>query len=131
MLDTNICVELARRRAGTVLARLRRRKIGTVGISSITLAELEFGVARSRDAARNRVALAHFCAALVIVPFDDLAAAVYGTVRAGLETSGQPIGPLDTLIAAHAVSLRATLITNNEREFRRVARLKTENWLAS
>ncbi len=129
MLDTSICIELARRRAAPVVARLRRRKVGTVGISSITLGELEYGVARSRDAARNRIALAHVCAPLVIVPFDDVAAASYGAVRAALEATGGPIGPLDTLIAAHALALRATLITNNEREFRRVTALKIENWL--
>ncbi len=129
LLDTNICIKLIRGRAPRVLARLRRRRIGTVGLSSITLAELLHGVARSSDPQRNRIALAHFCAPLEIRPFDQDAAASYGRVRAHLERAGTPIGPLDTLIAAHALALGATVVTNNEREFRRVPRLRVENWL--
>ena len=131
LLDTNICVELTRGRAPAVIARLRRRKIGTVGISAITLAELRFGVARSSDPARNMIALAHFCSPLEICPFDHEAASAYGPVRAALAQAGTPIGPLDTLIAAHAVALQATVVTNNEREYRRVPGLSVENWLAS
>lgn len=128
LLDTNICVELIRGRAPAALARLRRRKIGAVGISAITLAELQFGVWRSSDPPRNMVALAQFCAPLEICPFDQRAAAAYGSVRAALATAGLPIGPLDTLIAAHAMALRATIVTSNEREFRRVPGLRVENW---
>ncbi len=129
LLDTNICVELIRGRAPQVLARLRRRKIGSVGISAITLAELQFGVARSRDPARNTIALAHFCAPLEICPFEHAAASAYGAVRAALVGAGIPIGPLDTLIAAHAVALDVTVVTNNEREFRRVPGLRVQNWM--
>lgn len=128
LLDTNVCVELVRGRSEQILTRLRRRKIGTVGISSITLAELQFGVARSTDPDRNRVALAHLCAPLAVCDFDDRAAAAYGPLRAALASAGTPIGPLDTLIAAHAMALNATLVTNNKREFRRVGGLVVENW---
>ncbi|HMQ16031.1 MAG TPA: type II toxin-antitoxin system VapC family toxin [Phycisphaerae bacterium] len=128
LLDTNICIELVRGRAPAVVARLRRRKIGTIGISAITLAELRYGVAKSSDPARNTVALAHFCAPLEICPFDHEAAATYGDVRADLERAGTPIGPLDTLIAAHAVPLDVAVVTNNERELRRVPGLRVENW---
>lgn len=130
LLDTNICIELIRGRSERVLSRLRRRKIGTVGISSITLAELRYGVARSSEPQRNLLALAHFCAPLEILPFDSRAAGMYGDVRAALERVGTPIGPLDTLIAAHALALKVTLVTNNEREFHRVAGLKVENWIS-
>lgn len=129
LLDTNICIELIRGRAPAVLARLRRRKIGSIGISAITLAELRYGVARSSDPERNTIALAHFCAPLEICPFDHRAAATYGDIRADLERSGTPIGPLDTLIAAHTVALNAAVVTNNEREFRRVPGLRVENWM--
>jgi tRNA(fMet)-specific endonuclease VapC len=129
LLDTNICIELIRRRSPQVVARLRRRKIGTIGISAITLAELLYGVAKSSDPARNMVALAHFCAPLEICPFDHEAASSYGEVRTGLERAGTPIGPLDTLIAAHAMALNVSVVTNNEREFRRVRGLRVENWL--
>lgn len=128
MLDTDICIELIRGRASAVLARFRHRKIGTIGISAITLSELRYGVAKSSDPARNTVALAHFCAPLEICPFDHEAASTYGDIRARLERAGTPIGPLDTLIAAHAFALDATVITNNEREFRRVPGLRVENW---
>jgi len=130
MLDTSICIELIRGRSGPLLARLRRRKIGSVGISSITLAELQYGVARSSDPGRNTVALAHFVAPLDVAAFDDRAAAAYGAIRADLAARGRPIGPLDTLIASHAVSLGVTLVTRNEREFQRVPGLRVENWLA-
>lgn len=129
LLDTSICIELIRGRAVAVHGRLRRRKIGSVGISAITLAELRCGVAKSADPERNLVALAHFCAPLEICAFDHMAAAAYGDIRADLERAGTPIGPLDTLIAAHAAALGTVLITKNEREFRRVTGLRVENWL--
>jgi tRNA(fMet)-specific endonuclease VapC len=131
LLDTNICIELIRNRSLRILTRLRRRKIGTVGISTITLAELRYGVAHSSNPQRNLVALLHFCAPLAILPFDDHAAAAYGDLRESLGRKGMSIGPLDTLIAAHALSLKATIVTNNEREFRRVHGLSVENWMTA
>lgn len=129
MLDTNICIALIRGRGGKMLARLARRRIGDVGISAITLAELEYGVAKSAKPARNRIALAEFCAPLEIRPFDDAAATVYGRIRVDLERAGEVIGPMDLLIAAHAMAENATVITNNEREFGRIEGLPVENWL--
>jgi tRNA(fMet)-specific endonuclease VapC len=129
MLDTNACIELIRRRSPRVLGRLRKCAEGAVGLSSITLAELSYGVARSSDPGRNGVALAQFAAPLRILDFDDRASMIYGQVRADLEKGGQPVGPLDTLIAAHALAVSAVLVTDNEREFRRVKGLKVENWL--
>ena len=129
LLDTDICIELIRKRSPLVLERLRQRQLGMVGISSITFAELQYGAARSSDTGRNLIALTQFCAPLQISPFDDRAAAAYGLVREQLEKKGFPIGPLDNLIAAHALSLSATLVTNNVREFHRVEGLKVENWI--
>ncbi len=129
LLDTNICIEMIRGRSPEVVARLRRRKIGTIGISAITLAELQYGVAKSSDPERNLVALAHFCAPLEVCPFDHGAASSYGQLRAHLEGAGTLIGPLDTLIAAHALALSVAVVTNNEREFRRVPGLRVENWM--
>ncbi|GIK16408.1 MAG: ribonuclease VapC [Planctomycetota bacterium] len=128
LLDTNICIDLIRGRGDRILARLQRRSIGSVGISVVTLAELRYGVEKSSDPPRNRVALAHFCAPFDLCPFEHQAAAAYGAIRADLERRGTPIGPLDTLIAAHALSLNVVLVTNNEREFRRVRGLRVENW---
>lgn len=128
LLDTNACIELIRQRSKAVLARLRTCSSGSVGISSITLAELHYGVARSSSPERNFIALTQFCAPLELLSFDEGAASVYGVVRADLESSGFQVGPLDTLIAAHALALKATLVTDNVREFRHVKGLKVENW---
>lgn len=129
LLDTNACVEIIRRRSQRVLARLRKCRVGAVGISSITYGELHYGVCRSSDPLRNLIALTQFCAALHIAPFDDRAAASYGRVRADLEHLGRPVGPLDTLIAAHALSLNVVLVTDNQREFIRIPGLRLQNWL--
>lgn len=114
LLDTNICIY------ARVRCRHRFRH-------SVTAAELAFGVAKSRSA-KNRVALETFLLPLNVAPFDLAAAFAYGELRAELEHRGQPIGPLDLKIAAHAISLGTILITNNEREFRRVPSLKVQNW---
>lgn len=130
MLDTNICVEIIRRRPAAVLERLQSHAVGDVGISVVTLAELEFGVSNSRDPRRNREALARFILPLEVAPFDREVTVPYGRVRAALEKRGSSIGAMDLLIAAHALSLGVRLATNNEREFRRVPGLRVENWLA-
>lgn len=131
LLDTNICVYLINRRPGyeRLLDRIDRRDYGELLISAITLAELEFGVAKSARGAENRGRLDLFLARFEVASFDTDAAAAYGPLRASLEGQGIPIGPLDTQIAAHALALRAILVTNNVREFSRVAGLKVENWL--
>lgn len=129
LLDTNICIELIRNRSPKALKKLRQHEIGAVGISVITFAELAHGVEKSAKPDQNQIALSQFCAPLEIRAFDDSAALVYGRVRAELERLGQVIGPMDLLIAAHAIALNATLVTNNEREFRRIKGLRVENWL--
>jgi tRNA(fMet)-specific endonuclease VapC len=101
---------------------------GSVGISIITISELQFGAAKSQNPQRNCSALEQFLLPLEILDYDSAAASYYGDVRARLEKSGTPIGPLDTLIAAHALSLNAVLVTNNLSEFRRVSGLKVEDW---
>ena len=100
----------------------------SVCISTITLAELQYGVRKSAQPEKNQLALSQFLIPLEIVGFDLKAAVEYGEIRATLEKDGTPIGPLDTLIAAHAKSLNLILVTNNEKEFKRVAGLEVENW---
>lgn len=129
MLDTNICIEVIRGRGSAALDRLRALAIGDAVLSVITVAELEHGAAKSAFPERNRIQLAKFCSPFEILPFDGMAAEVYGGIRADLERDGKSIGPFDTLIAAHALSAGAILVTNNEREFRRVPDLQVENWL--
>ncbi len=127
MLDTNICIYVIKQAPVIVLEKFQRHEADGLGVSAVTAAELAFGVAKS-GSRRNRAALEDFLGALEIAPFDDEAARVYGDVRADLETRGVPIGPLDTQIAAHALSLEVTLVSNNLREFERVTGLRCANW---
>ena len=111
-----------------VIRRLQECDASEIGISSITLSELEYGVSKSARKAQNKLALAKFLAPIEVIPYNDKAAEVYGNVRAALEKSGTPIGPLDTLIGAHALALNCTLVTNNTREFNRIENLNVEDW---
>ncbi|MBI5576392.1 MAG: type II toxin-antitoxin system VapC family toxin [Deltaproteobacteria bacterium] len=130
ILDTDGCIELIRRKPPKLIQRLTGSQPGDVGLSSITTAELWFGVAKSDDPGKNRKALAGFLAPFEIVPFDESAAMAYGEIRAALEIAGTPIGSMDLLIGAHALSIGATLVTANIREFRRIRGLRTANWLS-
>ena len=129
MLDTNICIYLIKQKPATVLKRFRQIDISEISISSITLSELFYGVSKSSKPEQNFMALTQFVAPLEILPFDGGAAQYYGDLRAHLEIQGTPIGSLDMLIAAHALSIESTLVTNNEKEFNRVPSLKIENWV--
>jgi tRNA(fMet)-specific endonuclease VapC len=129
LLDTNICIYVIRRRPPQVLARFQRCALGNLGLSTVTLAELQYGVAKSAYPARNQQALEAFTLPLEVVPFDAAAARAYGPIRATLEQQGTPIGAMDLLIAAHALSLGITLVTNNPREFARVTGLQIETWV--
>ncbi len=131
LLDTNTCIYLIKKHPPEVLRRFNEYTVGDIGISSITAAELHFGAQKSQRPGHNRRALEQFLLPLAVADFDENAAAAYGHVRAQLEKQGTPIGSLDTLIAAHALSLGLTLVTNNVREFERVPNLKVENWVAA
>jgi tRNA(fMet)-specific endonuclease VapC len=131
MLDTNIIIQIIRGRSPRLLERLTSHAVGEVLLSTISVAELWCGVAKSQHVAQNTLALEQFLLPLEIVPFDEGAARCYGPLRAALAAQGTPIGPLDTLIAAHALSLNATLVTNNRSEFGRVAGLRVEDWTAT
>jgi tRNA(fMet)-specific endonuclease VapC len=130
MLDTDLCIDLMRGRSDRVFSRLRALPLDEAGISTITLAELRYGASESARRTHHESMIIAFCAPLTLAPFDARAAEVYGQVRATLEGAGTPLGPLDTLIAAHALALGATLLTANVREFRRVKGLAIENWLS-
>ena len=129
MLDTNTCIYVIKLKPSKVINRFKRTEISQIGISSITLSELLYGVSKSSKPDQNQVALMQFVAPLEILPYDDEAAQNYGDLRAQLEKRGTPIGSLDMLIAAHALSIACTLITNNEKEFIRVPKLKIDNWV--
>lgn len=130
LLDTNICIHVINARPVAVLERFRQYRMGEIGLCSVVAAELADGVAKS-GSARNRQALEMFLAPLEILPFDEAAVWAYGDLRAELERKGTPIGALDTMIAAHALSQQSTLVTNNTREFARVPGLSLENWVQS
>ena len=128
MLDTNICIYIIKQKPENVIERLRRTPVSDIGVSSITLSELEYGVMKSAKPEQNKLALAQFIAPIEIYAYDDVAAQHYGKIRANLERQGTPVGSLDMLIAAHALSVDSLLITNNESEFKRVSNLKIGNW---
>lgn len=129
MLDTNICIYLIKQQPPNILERFLSHPVGDIGISSITVAELAYGVSKSRHATKNRQALELFLAPLEVAAFGQMAAWAYGRLREQLEAKGTPIGSMDLLIAAHALSLHVRLVSNNLREFRRVPGLRLENWL--
>ena len=128
LLDTNICIHVINAKPPEVLERFRKYRMGEIGLCSVVAAELAYGVAKS-GSARNRDALEMFLAPLIILPFDVAALWAYGDLRSELERKGTPIGALDTMIAAHALSNKSILVTNNSREFARVPGLALENWV--
>ena len=128
LLDTNICIHIIRHKSAKIIHHLTALTVGEVGLPAIVVAELQYGVQKSADPQRNQHALTQFLMPLVIVEFDQLAAIHYGLIRIDLERRGQPIGPLDLLIAAQALSQKLTLVTNNTREFSRVTQLQLEDW---
>ena len=128
LLDTNICVLLIRKKSQQVFTKLTSHPITDIGISAITVAELQYGVQKSSQPAQNQQALDQFLLPLTIIPLDEHDAAAYGRIRAHLEAQGLPIGALDMIIAAQAIRYNLILVTNNEREFAHVPGLVIEDW---
>jgi tRNA(fMet)-specific endonuclease VapC len=128
LLDTNICIYIIKKKPQKVLDKFQTLAISDVGVSLITVAELEYGVAKSQQQEKNRASLTQFLLPLEIVEFNQAAATIYGSIRSDLESRGVIIGAMDLLIAAHALSLGVTLVTNNIREFSRIPALLLENW---
>ena len=128
MLDTDICIYIIKRKPLRILERLELIQPGQLSMSAITFAELMNGAKKSQRVEANVTRLNALGEILEICSFDQQAAIAYGDVRSSLEKRGEVIGPHDLLIAAHALSLDRTLITNNEKEFKRVEGLKVDNW---
>ncbi len=128
LIDTNICIYIMNKRPAGVIKKFKQFELGEIGISTITVSELQYGVAKSTHRKKNEVRLTEFLAPLEILAYDEMAARVYGDIRYLLEKHGQPIGPLDLLIAAHAISKGLVLITNNDKEFKRIKKLQVESW---
>ena len=128
MLDTNMIAYARNRKPACVLERLLQHDPSEIVISSITMAELEYGVYNSSKPRQNRTALLMFLSGITVLPFDTAASLEYGQIRYHLKLSGSIIGGNDMLIAAHAISQNLTLVTHNTREFSRVKNLRLEDW---
>ena len=129
LLDTNICIYIINKKPSSVIKRIQTKQPEQIAISTITQAELEYGIARSRNADQNRIALLEFLFPFLLIDFDQMAAVQYGLIRASLEARGKPIGSMDILLAAQARSRDLILVTNNQKEFHRIEGLKVENWV--
>ena len=129
LIDTNICIYIMNDHPPEVIQKFREIGVGNVCISSITVSELQYGVYKSKQIKKNIKRLDEFLRPFELLPYDDNASSYYGKIRSHLEKQGKVIEPLDMLIAAHALSENLTLITNNEKEFKRVKLLKIENWV--
>ncbi len=112
-----------------IIQKFKQFDVGEIGVSTITVSELQYGVAKSKNRSLNKQRVEEFLSPLEILPYDEVAASAYGEIRLQLERYGQPIGPLDLLIAAQALSKNLILTTNNEKEFKRIKNLKVENWV--
>jgi len=129
LLDTNICIYIIKKKPAEVLKTLKTKLKEDIYISSITVAELEYGIAKSRFPEKNRVALIEFLSIFKILPFDDNDAFNFGIIKTALENKGKIISPMDLLLASQAKTKRLILVTNNKKEFARVEKLKIENWV--
>lgn len=131
LLDTNACVDYLTRRYPTVTERIQRCSPEDLCLSSVVVAELRYGADKSQRSAENHSRIDVLLDEIPCLDFDPGAASVYGRIRTDLEKRGEPIGPYDLMIAAHALSLRLTLVSDNMREFKRVKGLQVDNWRAS
>ena len=129
LLDTNICIYLIKNKPIEVKKHFDRIPIEKVAISSIVLSELSYGVCKSEYSTKNQKALNNFIAPFEIISYDEKACSHYGKIRAELEKAGKIIDSMDLMIAAHALSIGATIVTNNTKEFSRVKGLDVENWI--
>ena len=129
LLDSNICIYIINQSPKQVVNHIKKLKVHQIKLSSISLAELEYGVSKSRNREKNRNALINFASAFDIVEFNDNDAEIYGLIRAELEQKGQVIGPYDMQIAAQALTRDLILVTNNTAEYARIPKLKLENWV--
>jgi tRNA(fMet)-specific endonuclease VapC len=131
LVDTDICIYIMNKRPIEVINKFSQFAPGDIAISSITVSELEFGVTNSLRKEENTIRLDEFLVPFEILSYDQVAAKTYGVIRTQLEKAGRPLGPLDMLIAAHALSRNLALVTNNEKEFKKVKGLKVESWVKS
>ncbi|TGN08695.1 type II toxin-antitoxin system tRNA(fMet)-specific endonuclease VapC [Leptospira ilyithenensis] len=128
LLDTNICIFLIKKKNTVLLDKLKKNYNKGIFISSLTLAELEFGIENSEQKEKNRFSLIEFLSIFEILPFEQSDTQAFGIIKADLKKSGNLIGSADALLAAQAISKNLTFITNNTKEFKRIKNLKVEDW---
>ncbi len=128
LLDTNICIFLIKKKNQILLDKLKKNYNKGIFISSLTLAELEFGIENSEHKEKNRFSLIEFLSIFEILPFEQSDTQAFGIIKADLKKSGNLIGSVDALLAAQAISRNLTFITNNTKEFKRIKNLKMEDW---
>ena len=130
LLDTNICIFAINKKSPKLLAKLKNQTRRGIYISSLAVAELEFGVQKSQRPESNRIALLRLLSIFDILNFDSCDAVDYGHLKVKLKRKGQIIGPIDMLLAAQALNKNMTFVTNNVSEFARIDELKIEDWTA-
>jgi tRNA(fMet)-specific endonuclease VapC len=128
LIDTNICIYIMNERPAKVIEKFKQFEPGEIGISTITVSELQYGIAKSKHREKNQQRLDEFLTPFEIFIYDERTAKAYGEIRYQLEKQGKSIGPLDLLIAAQAASGKLILVTNNDKEFSRIKNLRVENW---
>ena len=128
LLDTDICIYIINRRPNSVVKKICSQNPQDIKISSVSAAELEYGVSKSKRRDQNRLALYSFLSSFEIIPFDTRDVEIYGLIRAEVEHQGKVIGPYDMQLAAQALARGLILVTNNTDEFKRIPKLKLENW---
>ncbi|MFA5805331.1 MAG: type II toxin-antitoxin system VapC family toxin [Melioribacteraceae bacterium] len=131
LFDTNICIYLIKNKPESVIKRFSKIQPETIAVSNITVAEMYYGIAKSSRPNENTVALEEFLLPLIIIDFNKNDARIYGKIRSELEKKRKMIGAMDLLIGAQALSRNLILVTNNVKEFRRIANLEIENWVSS
>jgi tRNA(fMet)-specific endonuclease VapC len=129
LLDSNICIYIINKRPKSIVDKIKEFNPHQIKLSAISIAELEYGVSKSKYRDKNREALIYFASSFDIIDFNDKDAEVYGLIRADLENKGQLIGPYDMQIAAQAITRNLTLVSNNTKEFSRIINLRLENWI--
>ena len=128
LLDTNICIHFLNRTSQKIISRFKECSPSEIKLPSITVAELFYGAQKSKAKSRNWAIVENFISAFEIIAFNEVSCRIYARIRASLEKSGAPIGPMDLLIASISLTHNFTLVTNNVKEFRRIKGLKLENW---
>ena len=129
LLDTNTCIYYLNKASDKLVAQFKKFSPADIKLSSIAVAELFFGAEKSKARKKNWAVIEQFVSTFEIIPFDEASGKIYATIRASLEKSGTPIGPMDLLIASISLANNFILVTNNTGEFKRVKNLNVETWL--